>query len=768
MSNPVDNDINPGTINNHPQHNPYGHPHSFAQHGQFQQQQQQQHHHHNQYFSQVPPLHDVSDTQHSQSPFPPIPPSTFNAGIPSYATIPSGALVPQVPQDHDPGPAGAAVLSHKLTWDSEPGTSSRQQGGLTGATQGLAAGASSYEPDMRYIKGPLDVLDAEQYDDGRYTSKRVLSKPTVHVHAPPTTTTVPNLRKRDRKASQNEQAEPAEEIKRARGRPRLLGTGDQQDMKERRKEQIRVAQRKYRKSKETAITDLEAKVAELEASNAEINDTFKSLLVDYADKNAISTQIPELGRRLRQFQAVLNQRCSEAANPNSDEASPDAKLPASGNPQSDQSQLEDQATGDGPSHATQQPQQLLGGIIVTHEPESQAIGQDLTHAMSSSLEDGSYTLVKMPNPENASFGFNLNFSDSTMLTPWSLAPWDALPMLASGAFWEKTFGRRLHRRTTEKAAKLLDMDNPPYDTMHRVFGFVRNYATLENIRWRVATTLSRSANEDLNAYGQPFHQIGGSGTHFANGGKNMSLPTGAPFPNAGIGMGPFSEKTTAVGDELLDVLQRSTFPGWQGEWFDSYDVEQYLAQKSISLPQGGDGYVEIPPGEFYDNPLNDRASSPKDTLRGSASGKTTSDFNISLGGMPLHPNQQAMTGSTQYPSPVSSIDSVVPIPAVADMWPPVSMGSDYLAISQAMPSNMPSLLAYHNPSLGFHDSSHFGYSSPTMNLMGGQTRNKRVWFSVEKFIECLGSKGTCLGKGPAFRKKDIVTAFWEAVKPPPE
>ncbi|KAI0112512.1 hypothetical protein GGR51DRAFT_44199 [Nemania sp. FL0031] len=761
MSNPVDNDINDsGTINNHPQH-PYGHPLAQHEHGHFQQ-----HQHQHPYFSQVPPLHDVSNTHHPQAPFPAIPPSTFNVGIPPYGTIPSSTLVPQVPQEQDHGSAGATALSHKLTWDSEPGPSSQQQGGLTGAAHGLTTGVPSYDPNMRYIKGPLEVLDAEQYDDGRYTGKRGLSKSTLHLHT--TATPTPNPKKRGRKVSQNEQAEPAEEIKRARGRPRLE-TGDQQDMKERRKEQIRLAQRAYRNRKETAITELEAKVAELEASNAEVNDTFKSLVMDYVGKNALSAQIPELGRRLQQFQTVLTQRYAESTNNKGDAAILDAKPPADGNLQNEQSQVENQVAGDGPAHATHQPQQLLGGIIVTHEPESQTISQHLTHPMASSLEDGSYTLVKIPNPDNASFGFNLGYLDGTIPAQWSLAQWESLPVLASGAFWEKTFGRRLHRRTTEKAAQLLDMANPPYNTMHRVFGFVRNYASLENIRWRVATVLSRSANEDLNAYGQPFHQIGGSGTHFAGNEKNVSFPNGAPFPNAGIGMGPFSEKTTAVGDDLLDALQRSTFPGWQGEWFDSYDVEQFLAQKSINLPQGGDGYVDIPPGEFYDNPLKDQEPSSKNSMRGSVSGKSNSDFNISPGGISMHPNQQAMTGNAPYPSPVSSIDTVLPIPAAADMWSSASMGPDYLAMSQAMPGTMSSILAYHNPaSLGFPDSSHFGYTSPTMNLMGGQTRNKRVWFSVDKFIETLGAKATCLGKGPAFRKQDIVTSFWEAVKSPPE
>lgn len=648
-----------------------------------------------------------------------------------------------------------------MTWDSEPGTSSRQQG-LVGAVQDLPDG------DMRYIKGPLDVLSAEQYDDGRYADKRALSKSAARVFV------TPNPKKRGRKVLQNEQVEPVEETKRARGRPRLE-TGDQQDMKERRKEQIRLAQRAYRNRKETTITDLEAKVAGLEASNAEVNATFQSLLMEYVENNPITAQLPELGRRLQQFQAVLTQHCSGTANSESDKEAADAKLQADGSLESDAPQLENQPAGGQPASSPlrQQSQPLFGGLIVTHEPESQTIRQDLTHTMDPSLENETYTFVRMPHPENASFGFNLDFWEPVPTqAQWSsLAQWESLPLLASGAFLERTLGRKLHRRTTEKAAKLLNMENPPYDIMHRVFGFVRNYASLENIRERVATTLSRNANEDLNAYAQPFHQIGGSGTHFADDAKTIPFPAGAPFPNAGFGMGPFNEKTTTVRDGLLDALQRSKFPGWQGEWFDSYEVEQYLAQKLINLPHDGDGYVEIPPGEFYDNPLGDGASSVKSNIRRTVPEKVTSDFNIVPDiseEMSMHSTDQTMAGNVSYPQPVSSMDSVLAIPAATDMWSSGSMGPNFLAISQAMPGNMSSLLAYHNPpSLGFPDSSNLGYPSQ-MNLVTGQTRTKRVWFNLDKFIDSLGSKGTCIGRGPAFRKNDIVVAFWEAVKPAPE
>ncbi|KAF2972534.1 hypothetical protein GQX73_g899 [Xylaria multiplex] len=768
MSYPVDNDINSGPINNHTQHPcAYTHPQpqsqpQLAQYGQPQQLQTQ-------FFGLVQPYNNSGNSSNAHHRPPDFPVAhqynhpNFNLGIPSYGAIPHTALVAQ---EQDTSPAGATGLPHKLPWCPEPGTSSQQQ-------DGQIASASSYQSDMRYIKGPLDVLNAEQYDDGRFTGRRGVYKPEAHVLSSATSTS--NPKKRGRKASQNDRIEPVEEIKRARGRPRLE-TGDHQDMKERRKEQIRVAQRAYRTRKENTITDLEAKVAGLEASNHEVNATFQSLM-EYVEKNSITAKIPELGRRLQQFQAVLLQRSSEATNPGDDNATPDAKASTDSAAQPDQSRLEIRAVRNRPeseatpvptTQHTQQPQQLLGGIIVTHEPESQAVNQDSVQTSVSLLEDGSYTFVRMANLENASFGY-VELMDNAAQHPWQ---WDSLPMPSSGAFLERTLSRRLHRRTTERAAKLLAMKDPPYDVMHRVFGFVRNYAPLENIRERVASVLSRGPDEDMNAYAQPFHNIGGSGTHFASDGKNMSYPGsgGAPFPNSGFGMGPFNEKTTMVRDELLDALQHTKFPGWQGEWFDSYEVEQYLAQKSISLPQGGDGYVEIPPGEFYNNPLVDQASTAENSLRGSVSGKADSDFNVSSNvgeGPPLHSTEQAMVRNAQYPSPVSSIDTMLSIPATTDIWSSGPIGSDFLAMSQTMSGNT-SFLAYHNAtSLGFPNSSQF-YSSPAMDLVSGQNRNKRVWFSVDKFIESLGSKGTCVGRGPAFRKEHVVAAFWEATKPGPE
>jgi hypothetical protein len=462
--------------------------------------------------------------------------------------------------------------------------------------------------------------------------------------------------------------------------------------------------------------------------------------VEYVDKHAINVRIPELGRRLQQFQAVLDQQCSEVDSPRSDEATSEVKpddIPATSHALPESKTVDDRPESQVVAvSGTQKSQQLLGGIIVTHEPESQTSIRDLATNVGSSQDDVSYTFVKMPNSANSSYSFNLDYLNNSMQAQWSLPYWGSLFIPASGAYLEKTFGRKLHRRTTERAANLLAMGSPPYETMHRVFGFVRNYASLDSIRQRIHTTLSRRADEDLNEYMQPFHNIGGSGTHFTGDAKAISYPSSAPFPNAGFGMGPFNEKTTAVRDELLDILQHTMFPGWQGDWFDSYEVEKFLAQRFINLPQGGEGYVEIPPGDFYHNPLDDQAST-KGSLHGSVTRQDTSDINMSPGAsdsMSRHSAEQAMAGNGPYPSPVSSIDSMLSMPG-ASMWPPGAISNDFLEMASTMPSNMSSFLAYDNTaSMDFPDS-HFAYPAPNLNRQSGQARNKRVWLNVDKFID---------------------------------
>jgi hypothetical protein len=246
MSGPgfTNSETNPGCIINREDPQPSGpHAHAHAQahaHAPSQlrihqssslQQYDQQPYFHP--LNSVSPLNSNVNTYHRAT-VPALPETspTFTLdGVHPYAAIPSGPLIDQSIST-TPGGTGTADLSHRFNWDSTPGHLSQQKGERSEASQGLTTGlasGTSDQPDMRYLTGSLDVLSAEQFDDGRYSNHRRLPKHNAHVLTKPGL--APNPKKRGRKISQNDQTEVVEEVKRARGRPRLE-TGDHQDVKE--------------------------------------------------------------------------------------------------------------------------------------------------------------------------------------------------------------------------------------------------------------------------------------------------------------------------------------------------------------------------------------------------------------------------------------------------------------------------------------------------------------------------------------------------------
>ncbi|KAI0164155.1 hypothetical protein GGR57DRAFT_277068 [Xylariaceae sp. FL1272] len=655
-------------------------------------------------------------------------PTGFDYNPPAYAAVlynnpQPQPNFPQVRQAVDVQAPPAPVLSQQAHWLPQPETLTQQsqQPDLLGGTSDFTACAPVPQADMRYIGGHPDVLNAEVYDDGRYTKRlKHLNDDRNETDSPRGTL---NPKKRGRRAIQNDRPEVEEETfsKRVRGRPRLEATEDV-DLKERRKLQIRVAQRAYRERKENAISHLEAQVAGLQAVNAEIKDNYKKILLDYMHEHGIHAFAPELARRLEQFQTLLAARVTEPQSPRIDEAETKVN---DAQPES-QSTVNQNTESEGVKEAGGQPPQsqaLLYGLTVTHEPEHEIIStSNQRHDSSSSLEDsfGGYTVVAAPNLDNASF------SSMSMVDP--MQDFDAslscstLPGPSTSAYMESTFARRLHRRATETAARLINMDNPPLKLMFQVFGFVQNYDTIDKIRERLTSTLNRGPGEDLNAYTEPFHSIGGAGTHFP---KTVSSPC-ASFAENGLGMGPFDERKTHVRDHLLDKLQRTDLPGWQGEWYDSYEVEHYLLSEGMVLPDH-DGFVILPP-KFASH--HDQFPRPGKT------NTTPNQNDFSQAPSELSPRQ--LQRPPLYTSPGRAEPFQLSGTAVQDHW-----------------ATSPDLFGIHHTTGNYH------YPDLMSSTLGG----RRVWLSTETFQERLLQKATCIGRGPAFRKENIIPALLDSIRP---
>ncbi|KAK6956689.1 hypothetical protein Daesc_001968 [Daldinia eschscholtzii] len=459
-------------------------------------------------------------------------------------------------------------------------------------------------PPMRYSHADLAVLNADQYDDGRHTT-RLASKTNLK----PNVTVVPvdnasNPRKRGRKSPERELEVPAEETKRSRGRPRLE-TKDQTPS-ERRRTQIRLAQRAYRNRKENAITDLQAKINDLKNVNNEINNAYQNLF-NYASQRGLLAQAPEFGQELQKLQVLIKQTQEQESSQADEHESPEGH-PGEGQKEAQNPENDTAINEEPPASALENDQTpaLWGGITVSHEPavQPEPVAIPTLDPMLNSTQTHGYEVITAPTIENASFGPNLSF-DSNFPDPayssWAQHPWNRLTGPRTMSFNEWTFARRLHRHTLERAAALISMPHPPPARLRRVFGFVMLFETVDEIRSRTVAMLDQERNDPLSYWKYPFHRLGGSGTHFPSQESPPSLSGSSSYQSSGFGIGPFNERTTRVRDTLLGVSQYINMSGWEGTWFDADEVEAYLAQNGVVIPTTADVHtVELRPGAFSD------------------------------------------------------------------------------------------------------------------------------------------------------------------------
>ena len=151
------------------------------------------------------------------------------------------------------------------------------------------------------------------------------------------------------------------------------------------------------------------------------------------------------------------------------------------------------------------------------------------------------------------------------------------------SFQETTFARRLHRACAEAAYQLLlDPRRRPaeYERIFRLSLLGRDRA---KIIAQLKGVLDRGPHEDLDFWEAPHIHVGGAGTHY---------PRRDPYGNL------MPKKTSynvgRVGPQTLATLEQAArknfsmdmtvdLSGFEGEWFDPYDVQGYLEEKGIFI-----------------------------------------------------------------------------------------------------------------------------------------------------------------------------------------
>lgn len=215
---------------------------------------------------------------------------------------------------------------------------------------------------------------------------------------------------------------------------------------------------------------------------------------------------------------------------------------------------------------------------------------DLESFMSMPVRQGQHQIISRATPYNASFSFDTDIDylqqfraevPDIFETYQNNVIQDALPMPKTLAQHERTFGRHLHRAALEKGLMLIrDRDTSPA-RLQRAFGFCLRFETREQIETRLKNSVETNTKDSLFHWKAPFVHLGGAGTYYPlDEGVAGSL---MPKFRTGMSMGPFSPSVMDTKDTAMLDDFRMKEPGFEGPWFDSNDVENYLRGRGIDV-----------------------------------------------------------------------------------------------------------------------------------------------------------------------------------------
>ncbi|KAL3420833.1 bZIP family transcription factor [Phlyctema vagabunda] len=634
----------------------------------------------------------------------------------------------------------------------------------------------------------LGILSAERYDDGRsaqraHEASELRRKQQAETMMPFGITSGPALtatseenepksssqRKKRVRADISGTAPDEEDwaSKKSRGRPRV-DTKDE-TAADRRRTQIRMAQRAYRHRKETTISSLEKQVQELKGASEEMSNTFIGLY-DFAIDRGLLQREPEFGRQLQSTieRIIALAKASSAddgikdedqlvddtptAEPDEPEAPPPPRRTRARKP----SQA---AVHESLPSTTSSRQQAWGGYEVSRE-ESPAGTAEAVNSNVSTQRDyntaadftyqeqtfeqrtrsDDYQVVSRATEDNASFPFNMNvdLEQYQVEVPpvrdfaQNIFSHVSLSLPNTYSFQELSFGRRLQRFALENACKLANAKEPNENHYRRIFGFCLLYETKDAIKARIEKCISSTTKQTLQEWRQPFLHVGGSGTHYPIYETNNHL---MPKFRTGFSMGPQSPAVISAREQIMGDDFNCKLSGFEGEFFDSNDVEGYLRGRGVEIP---------PAADFVHAEINLLALSDAPSLNSSSSDTTNPSPKTPV--TPANRIEELLDHSIEinhYDIDFAESNMVQSKPVSGSMSHPTLNTSDW--------SDLPN---------------HFN-ADPMLETVdtGDEKQGKvAVTLDVNILMREITSHGVCLGRGPGFRSADINAAIIAAAK----
>ncbi|KAG5952790.1 hypothetical protein E4U53_008074 [Claviceps sorghi] len=582
--------------------------------------------------------------------------------------------------------------------------------------------------------------------------------------------------------------------KRCRGRPRK-DTKDE-TAADRRRTQIRLAQRAYRHRKDTAITTLEKRVKELEKANDDIGRDFNAFF-DILVSERLLDGAPEALQRLSSIAGKITAAADKdrvrnddtsASDDDDDEAdasgsslqyqrvhaSSSASHNAPSRPMPEQDTLQQEASFQQANYPTTCRVPLTAEAAVASIPSTSYSAPLIYMPPSVDLE-----MVTTTAPQNAGFPFYSSMEPCTVIqyeenTARAPSPYQTLHAPLSFATSENTFGRRLQRSTCENALRLLMSSHPPPDRFAAVFGFCLLFETREDIRRRLQTSLNSSQHEDLCFWKTPFTNLGGAGTFFqdqpsmrspsstsgSSSGSGMPIGNqgtqsyGRPQQMTGMSMGPWGAKVQETRDQRIDYgtdrRMQMMLAGFEGDFFDPDEVETHLRQLGIFIPPRAD-FVNA-------EVLLDELEGPEQKPR--ANGGFVLQNQQSFYGSVDSAYENGAMNATGRNSNSSSASGPVGSLCTADN--PFMAEFDAMAHGRRLFSAPAAAPGSANGSQRTVPSQYLVSPFTSSHVWPEQISwpNKvKITIDVNVLARELTSKSVCLGRSPGVRRKDIKTAI---------
>ncbi|KAI9837018.1 MAG: hypothetical protein M1819_000667 [Sarea resinae] len=378
--------------------------------------------------------------------------------------------------------------------------------------------------------------------------------------------------------------------KKQRGRPRL---GDKDETAaERRRTQIRIAQRAYRQRKETTISSLNNKVENLENIIAEMNVAFMKFN-DAAMASDIFQLRPQLARTLKEttqkFISLIP--ASGLESETSDDSHESSRRSSSGSKDAEDATRTRRRSRKSKNSPELEPESNVLATVDSYEKSQKKqsrergvrAGSEILAFDGSQFTSPEFNLVN-PDPDavfqSAEYTWPTNaYGQALIPSPKKTS----LPGPYTFSFQETTFARRLHRATIETGYHLLSNSATPPELIDRIFKVALLRFPRDQILDCLRNALLKS-NEESFGKGLNWPCVGGAGAgnHFPRHPQTAAWANGKPNS-----IGPVARKQLeiAAANGIADI------PETEGEWFDAEDVEGYLRHRGIFL-DGRSSFVE--------------------------------------------------------------------------------------------------------------------------------------------------------------------------------